>query len=154
MEKPSWEKLVDKKIDSQKNLIYVLFTLLIVSFAFIYFQSVEFNKEISNLNSKVQSLEQVEKNVEIKITASEKKLENLITTVSRNLSNQIYSANSDISYLVSKIQRCEASISEINTYIGSLSSKITLNKQWYGNSYYLNVRNFSGGGLFSNSNDC
>jgi hypothetical protein len=31
---------------------------------------------------------------------------------------------------------------------------ITLNKQWYGNSYYLSVTNFSGGGLFSNSNDC
>lgn len=154
MEKSSWEKLVDKKIDSQKNLIYVLFTLLIVSFGFMYFQSVEFNKEISNLNSKVQSLEQVEGNVEIKITASEKKLENLITTISRNLSNQIYSANSDISYLISKIQSCEASISAINTYIGSLSSKITINKQWYSNSYYLNVRNFSGGGLFGSSNDC
>jgi len=154
MEKPSWEKLVDKKLDFQKNLIYVLFSLLVVSFGFIYFQSVELKKEISNLNSKLQSLEQVEGNLEIKLVASEKKLENLITTVSRNVNNQIYTVNSDISYLVGKIQKCEASISEINNYIGSLSRRITLNKQWYGNSYYLTVTNFSGGGLFSNSNDC
>jgi len=154
MEKPSWEKLVDKKLDFQKNLIYVLFSLLVVSFGFIYFQSVELNKEISNLNSKLESLEQVEGNLEIKLVASEKKLENLITSVSRNVNNQIYTVNSDISYLLSKIQKCGASISEINNYIGNLSRRITLNKQWYSNSYYLNVTNFSGGGLFSSSNDC
>ena len=154
MEKPSWEKLVDKKLDSQKNLIYILFVLLAVSLGYIYFQSVELNKEISDLNSKVESLEQLEENLENKIVASEQKLENSMTILSRNLISQIYSVSDDVSYLVNKIQECESSISDISSYLRSLSRKITINKQWYSNSYYLNVTDFQGGGLFGTSNSC
>ena len=138
MEKPSWEKLVDKKLDSQKNLIYTLFVLLAISLGYIYFQSVELNKEISDLNVKVESLEQLEENLENKIVASEQKLENSMTILSRNLISQIYSVSDDVSYLVSKVQECETKISDISSYLRSLSRKITINKTWYGNSYYLN----------------
>tara|TARA_B100000674_G_C37559623_1_gene786719 strand:+ start:120 stop:584 length:465 start_codon:yes stop_codon:yes gene_type:complete len=154
MEKPSWEKLVDKKLDSQKNLIYTLFVLLTISLGYIYFQSVELNKEISDLNVKVESLEQLEENLENKIVANEQKLENSMTTLSRNLINQIYSVSDDVSYLVKKVQECETKISDISSYLRSLSRKITIDYSWYSNSYYLNVTDFDGGLLFGNSNGC
>ena len=138
MEQSSWNKLVDKKLNSQKKLIYLLLTLLILSLSYIFYQATLFSDSLEILESDLDTAKNNISNIQAKDNLTQDNLVR-ITAAIVNLSNNL--------------SGCVDTITDITDYLGDLSNNISISssKNWFDNSYtyYLNVEEFNYGYYFS-----
>jgi hypothetical protein len=138
MEQLSWNKLVDSKLNSQKKLIYLLLTLLILSLSYIFYQATLFSDTLESLESDLDTAKINISNLQAKEKFTQDNLV-LIATAIGNLRNDL--------------SGCVDTITDITDYLGDLSNNISISsrKNWFDNSntYYLDIEEFNYGFYFS-----
>jgi cell division protein FtsL len=138
MEQLSWNKLVDSKLNSQKKLIYLLLTLLILSLSYIFYQATLFSDSLESLESDLDTAKINISNLQAKEKLTQDNLI-LVATAIGNLRNDL--------------SGCVDTITDITDYLGDLSNNISISsrKNWFDNSntYYLSIEEFNYGFYFS-----
>ena len=137
MEQLSWNKLVDKKLKTQKKLIYTLFVLLILSLSFIFYQATLFGDRLE------AGLEKNKTDISI-LQGKDKQTQDNLILVAQAIGN-----------LRTNLSRCEDVITDITDYLGDLSNNISIrsSRNWINNSYtyILDIEEFNYGFYFT---DC